>query len=102
MGGRGSGGMRVNAGRKSKDEQVAALHGSRQRSAGKPAQGAAFELLPAPSCLTEPERTVWDELAPLACKALTLTATTAPGFRELCEAIVLKRMMLAEILADGL
>jgi hypothetical protein len=45
---------------------------------------------------------VWAELSPHALAARTLTPGTAMAFRDLCEAIVLKQMMLAEILADGL
>jgi len=61
-----------------------------------------FEPVNTPQDLPDAYKQVWDDLAPHALEARTLTAGTAAAFRDLCEAIVLKRMMLAEILADGL
>jgi hypothetical protein len=55
-----------------------------------------------PHDLPKPQQDVWDELAPHALAARTLTEGTALSFRDLCEAIVVKRMMLSTILADGL
>lgn len=105
MGGFGSGGTRVGAGRKSKGARVLALHGGRNRSgAGKQAQAVASEPLVSvdpPETLTEAQRTVWVELAPHALAAHTLTAGTAGSFADLCQAIVTRDSLLALIEADG-
>lgn len=98
----GSGGDRVGSGRRPNDPSVAAVRGSRQRNGAKTAQGAPFPLLPAPSDLPADRAVVWNELAPLACGGRTLTAQTVPAFRDLCESIVLKRAMLAQLERDGL
>ena len=45
---------------------------------------------------------VWAELAPHAIQARTLTPATAHAFRDLCEAIVLKRAAVSRIGRDGL
>jgi len=106
MGGRGSGGARMGAGAKSKGARILALQGGRIRSEGaKISQEAERTPLPEvsqPESLSEAEKAVWVELAPHALEARTLTPGTVAAFRDLCEAIVLKRMMLAEILTDGL
>lgn len=102
MGGRGSGGIRVGSGRKSKDAKTAQLHGSRQRQAAKPAQDAPIVLLSAPNDLTDAQREVWNELAPHACAARTLAAGTAVAFRQLCGRIVLLHQMEAQIEQDGI
>jgi len=99
------GGARVGAGRKPKGAAILSLHGGRVRNAGQMAASVASAPLPAintPEDIPEAQKQVWEELAPHAVAARTLTAGTAAAFRDLCEAIVLKRMMLAEILADGL
>lgn len=99
------GGARVGAGRKPKGAAILSLHGGRVRNGAKIATSVPNAPLPAvkqPEDLPSEQQKVWDELAPHALAARTLTAGTAAAFRDLCEAIVLKRMMLAEILADGL
>jgi hypothetical protein len=55
-----------------------------------------------PSDLPAEQAAVWGELAPLALTQRTLLAATVQAFRDLCEAIVLKRSMLERIEADGL
>lgn len=99
------GGARVGAGRKPKGASILSLHGGRVRSGGKVPSTVSNAPLPSvksPEDLPSEHQKVWNELAPHARAARTLTVGTAAAFRDLCEAIVLKRMMLAEILADGL
>jgi len=55
-----------------------------------------------PKGLPAGQSVVWDSLAPHATASRTLTPSTAWAFRDLCEAIVLKRDMLALIEAEGL
>ena len=99
------GGARVGAGRKPKGATVLSLHGGRVRQPAQAAPTVAQGPLPdvkQPEGMPEASQVLWNELAPHALEARTLTDGTAAAFRDLCEAIVLKRMMLAEILADGL
>jgi len=51
--------------------------------------------------MTPAELVVWGQLAPHAIAAGTLTPQKAAAFRDLCEAIIVKRRMLAQIDADG-
>lgn len=95
MGGKGSGGTRTGAGRKSKALAAKALHGSallREKRA-KPAPVEEFE---APGDLTAAERLVWEMLAPHAFKARTLTAGTVDAFCDLCR----WRVVLLECFQD--
>ena len=99
------GGFRVGSGRKPKGAAILSLHGGRVRNGAQP--GASVPNAPVmpvntPQDLPGAQKAVWDDLAPHALAARTLTDGTAAAFRDLCEAIVLKRMMLTEILADGL
>jgi len=55
-----------------------------------------------PKDLPAGQSSVWKALAPHALAARTLTPATAWHFRELCEAIVLKRDMARILDADGL
>ena len=99
------GGARVGSGRKPKGASILSLHGGRVRNAANvpsTVPNQPFEPVNTPQDLPDVQQAVWNELAPHALEARTLTAGTAAAFRDLCEAIVLKRMMLAEILADGL
>lgn len=99
------GGARVGAGRKPKGATVLSLHGGRIRPSAKQAEDVPqAPLVPVQPPLDAPseQQAVWNELMPHALMARTLTPGTAAAFRDLCEAIVLKRMMLAEIMADGL
>jgi hypothetical protein len=102
MGGNGSGGMRVGAGRKSKDQATAALHGSKGRVERAQSQPLPLEHVSIPGDLPAEQATVWAELAPHALAARTLTQATAGAFRDLCEAVVLKRALLKRIEFDGL
>lgn len=103
MGGQGSGGSRVGAGRKPKSAHEKVLDGT--------ASGAERELVihpPAivpvarPLDLASAEQATWDELAPLALAERTLTPSTSTAFRHLCEAIVMRREIARTIATDGL
>lgn len=105
MGGKGSGGARIGAGRKSNEEAARWLGGNagkRGKRAKRPeSAGRTPELIPVPSGMPEEQATVWNALAPHACGERTLVPATVQAFRDLCEAIVLKRRMLAQIERDG-
>lgn len=106
MGGKGSGGDRVGSGRKSKGEAAHWLGGNagkrRPKGQGRPeAPGRSLDLIPAPADLLEDQREVWETLAPHACAARTLTVGTIAAFRDLCEAITMKRSLYDQIVADG-
>lgn len=104
MGGQGSGGARVGAGRKRKALKDKVLHGTATRAERAQAaqEPAPIIPVPAPRNLPARERAVWDQLAPHALAEKTLTAETADAFRELCEAIVLRRRIAETIEVDGL
>lgn len=104
MGGLGSGvGPKLGAGRKRKDADKKWLEGSGKPPADKPAAPAKPPaLIVAPADLPEAETAIWNELAPHACVLRTLTTQTVQAFRDLCEAVVLKRKMHAQIEKDGL
>lgn len=103
MGGRGSGGLRVGSGRKSKGATILALHGGRDRkpSTAPAAVVAPLEPVAMPADLPDDQRAVWLVLAPHALAARTLTAGTAESFRDLCRAIVVRDGLLATIQAQG-
>jgi hypothetical protein len=90
MGGKGSGGQRTGAGRKSKAAIEHWLAGSKSR-AGKPAARVTVDEFDAPNDLTTEERNVWLRLAPHAFKARTLTPGTEYQFVMLCRNILLER-----------
>lgn len=100
MGGYGSGGGRVNSGRKSKKEAERALTGARirtmARDAGAPKDIAAVHV-PMPGGMTAGQQSAWVELAPFAIAAGTLVTGTASAFRDLCEVVALRRDMLVRI-----
>lgn len=102
MGGKGSGGARIGAGRKGKTAAQKWLGGNagKRGSSAKP-KPAAVALIAAPADLQADQAAVWNELAPHACAARTLTDGTVAAFRDLCEAIVVKRELLAQIQKDG-
>ena len=107
MGGKGSGGSRVGAGAKRKDSALALVHGSRGLVSQKPSPySGVVSGLPAvvesPSDLPAEQAVLWDELAPHALASHTLTPETALAFRDLLEAIVVKRALLARVESDGL
>lgn len=99
MGGIGSGGQ-PGTGRKPKDDRTAFVHGREGAKAPKPS--APLATVTMPSDLPAEQAAIWTELAPHALSAHTLTEATASAFRDLCEAIVIKRSMLERIQADGL
>ena len=102
------GGVRVGSGRKPLTGHVASLHGSRGNVAGRapnwssPSPLAPPEPVAMPTDLSAEQAAVWLELAPHALEARTLTAGTVQSFRDLCEAIVVRRAMLAQIDREGL
>jgi len=98
------GGLRAGAGRKPVDAGVLAVRGGESRLPAKQAKQAAVALpeLSAPDDLPAVQKAVWRTLAPLAARARTLTPETVPAFRDLCEAIMVKRALWAQIEADGL
>jgi hypothetical protein len=104
MGGKGSGGARPGSGRKSKDADAKWLGGNAGKRDGQkpPKAPAPFELIAPLVGLTDAQIEVWNDLAPHACAQRTLTAQTARAFADLCEAIVLKRRLMASIEANGL
>lgn len=97
MGGQGSGGSRVGAGRKGKTPFEHKLDGTGQDVPLPP-------IVPVsrPVDLTTAAQTVWDALYPLALAERTLTEATQTAFRHLCEDIALRRAMAAEIAETGL
>ena len=104
MGGKGSGGLRVGAGRKSKDDASKWLGGNagkRRPMGARPKVAAPFELVPPPADLPEAYAVVWNAEAPHACAARTLTPGTAAEFADFCKAVVIERTLLAKIEADG-
>jgi P27 family predicted phage terminase small subunit len=71
------------------------------RSRPKPKQQPAFPVLAPPSEMKEDAKAVWVNLAPLACEMHTLTEQTAPAFRDLCEAVVIRDAMASRIDTEG-
>jgi hypothetical protein len=123
MGGKGSGGLRVGAGRRRKDQADGALTGSRrtrarakqQNQTAPPNQSASnqtkapvvtapesvapvdVEIPQPPGNLTLDELAEWNDLAPLAAKQGTLTNDTQWALVDLCQARVLKGKLLRDI-----
>jgi hypothetical protein len=97
MGGRGSGGRRVGAGRRPKPPGVHLVDGTESRSnvlAHPSAAAATVERFDPPANLDDPAaRGVWDELAPHAFEAGTLTPATSAAFAMLCRAVVRERAL---------
>lgn len=108
MGGIGSGGRRVGAGRKRKDQAAKVLHGTaslHERNAvagGSSSAAAPIEVVYPPADLAADELRVWNEYAPHAQASRTLTTSTAGAFRKMCEVIVDVEEMRRQIKADGL
>lgn len=97
-----SGGARPNVEKSRKVGSVRWRREQRRQKGGPAAPKAPVAPVPKPSDLPAGQSAVWDALSPHALAARTLTPGTAWAFRDLCEAIVLKRDMLAIIEADGL
>ena len=109
MGGKGSGGSRIGAGQKGKDAAARWLSGTAARPTGADASSSSASSAPAPLAVLPPPPelepavgAIWEALAPHAAAARTLTIGTAAAFRDLCEAIALRRDMLTQIARDGL
>lgn len=103
MGGKGSGGSRVGAGRKPKNQNTgfaAVVAASRIRSASD-RRSSGPELLPAPAGIGAATAAYWNKLAPHAVAARTLIEGTAADFLELCELLVEKDDVLTERRAEG-
>lgn len=102
MGGFGSGGRRVGAGRPRKAPALALVHGSRQRHPHErpPAHRTKAVAVP-PKDLPVAVRKVWDILAPRAVAAGGLTDVEVPAFAKLCEAIAKQAEIWTRIEADG-
>lgn len=98
------GGARPGAGRRPKNQQAKWLSGDAgKRGEGKQKpQPGPVQLIAAPVDLPAEQAAVWNELGPYACAQRTLVPDTVAAFRDLCEAIVLKRAMLARIAEDGM
>ena len=107
--GAGHGGARPNSGPARTPGSVRWQREQRRRRRGKPAASARVRqpkppvvAVAKPKGLPLGQSAVWDALAPQARLQRTLTSATAWAFVQLCEAIVLKRDILAVIEADGL
>ena len=101
MGGFGSGGRRVGAGRKSKGARVLDLHGGRDRKPKPLVVDVPVEPVDPPKGLTKAQLAAWRALAPHALAARTLTPATVGSFVDLCQAIVLRDSLLATIEEQG-
>jgi hypothetical protein len=62
---------------------------------------AAIEPVEPPDDLASDARAVWDQLAPHALQARTLTPATAVAFRLLCQNIVLERLYASSVDKGG-
>jgi len=94
--------MRVGAGRPAKTQAAKVLAGTLAPPPGQaPAVPDPIAIVPPPADLTEAQRALWDQLAPFALEARTLTAATVLAFCDLLEAIVVKRAMQARIDKEG-
>ena len=107
MGGKGSGGARVGSGPPRKPGSVRWLREQRKlrrvpENRPDVAPVAPVAVVGMPVDLPAGQAAVWAELAPHAIQARTLTPATAHAFRDLCEAIVLKRAAVSRIGRDGL
>lgn len=102
MGGKGSGGKRVGAGRKPKMKVVPPskhpVTAPKVPSTNSDAGGSdPIEEFDAPDDLSADERKVWLKLAPHAFKRHTLTRATAMSFEMLCRNIVIERTLAKDV-----
>jgi hypothetical protein len=94
--------MRVGAGRPAKTQAAKVLAGTAlPPKDATPAAPEPIAVVPPPADLTDAQRLLWDQLAPYALEARTLTAATVLAFCDLLEAIVVKRTMQARIDKEG-
>ena len=101
MGGKGSGGARIGAGRKPKALAAHLLHGTATAHARKTGSPPPVDPFDPPIGLAEDVRTIWLALAPHAFKERTLTRATEHAFLQLCRAIVLEREKAASPIFRG-
>src|SRR5215471_8939753 len=89
-----SGGYRVGAGRKPQGAAILSLHGGRVRPYHKPLEEVAKPAqipVMCPEGVADAQKAVWDELAPAAIEAGTLTPRTVSAFLMFCRNVVLER-----------
>ena len=89
-----SGGYRVGAGRKPQGAAILSLHGGRVRPYHKLPEATPTVpqvVVNCPEGLAEQVKAVWDELAPAALEAGTLTPRTRSAFELFCRNVVLER-----------
>jgi hypothetical protein len=106
MGGRGSGGRRVGAGKKLKSDLAHAISGTAGPRGVLLPHPSATAIAPVepfdpPTSLRGKPLQVWRELAPHAFEARTLTPGTTAAFVMLCRAIVQERALGATKKAAG-
>jgi phage terminase small subunit len=102
MGGKGSGGRRVGAGRKRKATVIAFVHGSRQRTGSDSSEASDLAHVDPPEDITPDALSVWRLHAPDAIKAGTLTPLTARSFVQLvCDPEVVYARILKTLETDG-
>jgi P27 family predicted phage terminase small subunit len=107
MGGHGSGGERVGAGRKPRDPKFRVLDGNPGHRAlpastsNPPPANDKVKVPRPPDRLTAEEKVIWRRLAPEATEAGTLTPRTANTFTLLCTLTVEADEMLAIVKRDG-
>lgn len=98
MGGKGSGGRRVGSGKKRTSDLEHAISGTDTRRGVVLAHPNATAIAPVetfdpPATLRGQARGIWDELAPSAFEARTLTRATEVSFVILCRNVALERQM---------
>jgi phage terminase small subunit len=104
MGGKGSGGARLGAGRPRKNQIEHWLGGDAGRRHGKAPpkpRAVVSDAVEPPADLPELHREIWERYAPHAREAGTLTKGTAGAFRDLCEAIVVRDGLMTAIHQQG-
>ncbi len=102
MGGNGSGGARPNAGRKKKHPAERLLNGTATSDERELAlRPPPIRRVPKPIDLSSEQRDTWEALAPLAEFERTLTNSTTPAFRQLCELIVQRDELWKQIALEG-
>jgi hypothetical protein len=100
----GWGGARIGAGRPRKDKGLARLQGSKRHKSKAGERGVAVpppgDIQP-PADMPADQQAIWDQLAPHALAAGTLTPATAESFRDLCRVVVVRNGLFAKIQEDG-
>ena len=101
MGGKGSGGFRVGSGRKPKALAAHLLQGTTPGHVRPTGPPPPTEPVAAPADLPAEALTIWQQLAPHAFIARTLTPATAYAFGLLCRNIVLERQLATAVAKRG-